>query len=173
MLDGAGSRATFFLQSRWAMANPDLARAIATDGHLIGSHSTYHARMTLLSDDGIRSDVQQAADVIAELADVDTRPWFRCPFGDGRDDERVIGLLAALGYRNVDWDVELEDWEPTTSPEDIARGAIERCLKHGDGAVVLLHTWPRNTVDALPVALQAFERAGVSFVTVDELEVLP
>ena len=89
VLEDAGARATFFLKSRWAMANPHLARRIADAGHLVGNHSTYHARMTLFSDDGIRVDVRQAGDTIAELAGVDPRPWFRCPFGDGHDDRRV------------------------------------------------------------------------------------
>ena len=66
-----------------------------------------------------------------------TRPWFRCPFGDGHDDPRVLGLLGDLGYRNVHWHVELEDWEPWRAAEDIARDAIDGAGRHGDGAVVL------------------------------------
>ena len=172
-LDGAGVRATFFIQSRWAMANPELARAIAREGHLIGNHSMYHARMSLLSDEGVRTDVSNAAETIVELSGVDPRPWFRCPFGDGRDDGRVTGLLEDLGYRNVHWHVELQDWEPETTAADIVRDAVAGSLAHGDGAVVLFHTWPQRTADALPAALRAFGSDGVSFVTVDELEVLP
>jgi len=168
-----GVRATFFVQSRWAKANPSLARRIADDGHLVGNHSTYHARMTLLSDEGIRADVSEAGEAIAEIAGVETRPWFRCPFGDGHDDPRVAGALEELGYRNVHWDVETEDWEPETSPKDITRTAIEGCTERGDGAVLLLHTWPQHTADALPKVLEAFGRTGTSFVTVDELETLP
>lgn len=166
-------RSTFFIQSRWAKANPALARRIADDGHLVGNHSTYHARMSLLSDDGIRADVGDAAEALAEIAGVQTRPWFRCPFGDGHDDPRVAGVLRELGYRNVHWDVETEDWEPETTPEDITRTAVELCAERGDGAVLLLHTWPEHTADALPGLLEAFGRAGTSFVTVDELETLP
>ena len=172
-LGRAEVRATFFVQSRWARAEPGLARRIADDGHLVGNHSTYHARMTLLSDEGIRADVGEAAEALAEIAGVETRPWFRCPFGDGHDDSRVAGVLKELGYRNVHWDVETEDWEPGTSADDIARTALEGYDVRGDGAVVLLHTWPEHTADALPDMLDAFERAGTSFVTIDELETLP
>ena len=172
-LGRADVRATFFVQSRWARADPELARRIADDGHLVGNHSMYHARMTLLSDEGIRADVGEAAETLAAIAGVDTRPWFRCPFGDGHDDPRVAGVLEELGYRNVHWDVETEDWEPETSAEDIARAALEGFDERGDGAVLLLHTWPEHTADALPRLLEAFERAGTSFVTVDVLETLP
>ena len=45
----AATRATFFVQGRWAEANPAVARRIARSGHLVGSHSFYHARMPLLT----------------------------------------------------------------------------------------------------------------------------
>lgn len=165
--------ATFFVQGRWAKAYPELTRRIATDGHLVGNHSTYHARITLLSDDGIRADVAHAAETLTEIVGADTRPWFRCPFGDGHDDERVLGVLDELGYRNVHWDVEVEDWEPEHTPEDIARDALDGCAERGDGAVLLLHTWPGNTAAAVPSLLDAFAAAGTTFVTVDQLETLP
>jgi len=173
VLEDAGARATFFLQSRWAMANPDLARRIADAGHLVGNHSTYHARMTLFSDDGIRVDVRQAGDTIAELAGVDPRPWFRCPFGDGHDDRRVLDVLGELGYRNVHWHVETEDWEPWRTPAEIGHGSVDGAIQHGDGAVVLLHTWPGSTGEALPRILKQLAEDGARFATLDELESLP
>lgn len=172
-LERAQVRATFFVQARWAMANPTLVRRIADDGHLIGNHSTYHARMTLLSNDGLLEDVRGAGETIAELAGADPMPWFRCPFGDGRDDERVLGALEELGYRNVHWHVETQDWEPWRTPAEVGGDTVAGAVKHGDGAVVLLHTWPRATAEAVPIALEGLERAGASFATVDELEALP
>jgi peptidoglycan/xylan/chitin deacetylase (PgdA/CDA1 family) len=172
-LERAQVRATFFVQARWAMANPSLVRRIAGDGHLIGNHSTYHARMTLLSDDGLLEDVRGAGETIGEIAGVDPRPWFRCPFGDGHDDARVLDVLEELGYRNVHWHVETEDWEPWRTAAEIGYDTVAGAMEHGDGAVVLLHTWPRATAGAVPIALEGFERAGASFATVDELEALP
>jgi hypothetical protein len=69
--------------------------------------------------------------------------------------------------------VETEDWEPESSPDDITSTAVDGCAQRGDGAVLLLHTWPGHTADALPGLLEAFGRAGTSFVTVDDLETLP
>jgi hypothetical protein len=39
--------------------------------------------------------------------------------------------------------------------------------------VVLLHSWPLATADAVPIAIAGFERAGVRFAAIDELEALP
>jgi peptidoglycan-N-acetylglucosamine deacetylase len=173
VLASNGVRATFFIQSRWAMSQPRLARRIAEEGYLIGNHSKYHARLPLLSDDGIRTDVREAGATIAEITGADPLPWFRCPFGEGRDDPRVLGALRELGYRNVHWDVEPRDWEPATTPADVARIALEGSLAHGDGAVVLLHTWPEPTAAGLPGAIEGLRGAGAAFVTVDELEAPP
>jgi len=161
--------ATFFVQGRWSQAEPTSARRIAKDGHLVGNHSHYHARMTLLSDRGIRTDVEEADAAVTEATGGSTRPWFRCPFGDGHDDPRVLDLLRDLGYRNVHWHVELEDWEPWRAAEDIARDAIDGVARHGDGAVVLLHTWPDRTADALPMIVDGLRAGGSEFVRLDAL----
>ena len=166
-------RASFFVQGRWAKSQPDTARRIAREGHLVGHHSHYHVRMPLLSDDGIGSDVVDGQEAIVEITGVDPRPWFRCPFGAGEDDERVLKKLEELGYRNVHWHVELQDWEPWRTGEAIATDGIEGVRAHGDGAVVLLHSWPGGTGEALPVLVGGLRELGCSFVTVDELEVLP
>jgi peptidoglycan-N-acetylglucosamine deacetylase len=173
LLGEASVRATFFVQSRWAEANPSIARRIADDGHLIGNHSAFHARMTLFSDDGLRTDVREAGTTIAEITGADPLPWFRCPFGDGRDDPRVLGILADLGYRNVHWHVEAFDWEPRRTAAEVARETVQGALAHGDGAVVLLHTWPDSTAHGLKDAIDGLARSDASFLAVDELAALP
>ncbi len=166
-------RATFFVQGRWAESQPALARRIGEDGHLIGHHSHYHARMPLLSDDGIREDLRDGADAIVATTGVDPRPWFRCPFGAGHADERVLAVLGDLGYREVGWHVELEDWEPHRDGPSIAADALAGIDAHGEGAVVLLHTWPGGTAEAVAPLLTGLAAIGVSAVTIDELGSLP
>jgi peptidoglycan-N-acetylglucosamine deacetylase len=168
-LGAAGARATFFVQGRWALAHPSLARRIADEGHVIGNHSHFHAPMTLFSDEGIRADVLEGQASVADATGVDPRPWFRCPFGDGHDDQRVLGILDELGYRNVYWRVMVEDWEPYRDGTTLARDALDGIDRHGDGAVVLLHTWPEGTADAVPAILSGLHERGAGCVGVDEL----
>jgi peptidoglycan-N-acetylglucosamine deacetylase len=172
-LAAAGIRATFFVQGRWAEAYPATARRIGRDGHLVGSHSHYHARMPLLSAAGFEADVRAAEAALAEHAGVDPRPWFRCPFGTGGDDPLIAGRLEALGYREVGWNVTAEDWEPERSAADVAATVISGAVARGDGAVVLQHTWPDQTLAAMPKVLAALRERGATFVTIDELASLP
>jgi len=172
-LRDAGVRSTFFVQGRWALAEPDVARRITDDGHLVGHHSHHHAPMTALGDEGIRRDMAEGARAIEDATGVDPRPWFRCPFGDGHDDPRVRARLDELGYRNVHWHVELEDWEPWRTGEAIAADALAGVTAHGTGAVILLHTWPAGTADAMGPMLDGLRAMDATFLTVDRLEALP
>lgn len=176
LLDVLGAeqiRATFFVQGRWAEAYPATARRIAEEGHLVGFHSHYHARMPLLLGGGFASDLADGTEAVLGTTGVDPHPWFRCPFGAGAEDPRVLAELETAGYRNVGWHVELEDWEAWRTGAAIAADAIEGVRAHGDGVVVLLHTWPGGTGEGIQAMIDGLRGLGASFVTVDELETLP
>jgi len=168
-----GVTATFFVQGRWAQAYPATAKRIATDGHLVGHHSHYHARMPLLLGGGFADDITDGAKAIEAATGKHPRPWFRCPFGAGADDPRVHAELERHGYRDVRWDVVLEDWEPWRTGEAIASDGIEGVRAHGDGAIVLLHTWPGGTGEGLPGLIDGLVDLGATFVAVDQLEAPP
>ena len=173
VLAAAGVRATFLLQGRWVEAEPSLARSIAEAGHLVGSHGFYHVRMSYLTDDGIRHDVSRAEDAIRDLAGVDPRPWFRCPFGDGASNERVLAGISAAGYRHVGWHIDTQDWRETLTAEDLERCIRDGVRDAGDGAVVLLHGWPAATPRAVERVLAASAGDGVTYVGIDELGAPP
>jgi peptidoglycan-N-acetylglucosamine deacetylase len=161
---------TWFLQGRWVEAHPAVARRVAADGHLVGNHSFYHARLPLLTADGIRTDVRSAERVIRRIVRVDPRPWFRCPFSAGSGDQRVLGILAGLGYRDIGQDVTLEDWEPKRTGAAMAADALRLVPAAGDPAVVLFHAWPPGTLAALPQLIAGLRERGARFVRLDELE---
>jgi peptidoglycan/xylan/chitin deacetylase (PgdA/CDA1 family) len=161
----ADVKATFFLQGRWARAYPEIARRIAEAGHLIGNHSNYHAPMDGLSDELLRRDIRKAEETIGDVTGVDPQPWFRCPFGAGMEDERVLGALAELGYRHVGWDVDPRDWEEGRTAEEVERLVIEGVRERDGDAVVLLHAWPAATAEALPRLLTALRSGGAELVT--------
>ena len=161
--------ATVFLQGRWVEAYPDLARRVAAEGHLVGNHSFYHARMPLLSHDGFEEDVREAERAIRDATGVDPRPWLRFPFGAGADDPAIVDRLPALGYRHVGWDVEVYEWDPGRSSREVATRAVEGVTARGDGAIVLLHTWPDPVAPAIEAVVERLRERGARFVRVDQL----
>jgi peptidoglycan-N-acetylglucosamine deacetylase len=169
-LGDAGVRSTWFLQGRWVEAHPDLARRVAAEGHLIGNHTFYHARLPLLTDAGIATDLRAAETVIREMVGVDPRPWFRCPFAAGFDDRRVLDVIAGLGYRDIEADVVLDDWEPERTADVLRAEGRTATEEFGDGAVVLFHAWPPGTAGAIAPLIEDLRDLGATFVGVDELE---
>lgn len=163
-------RATFFLQGRWVESEPLLARRIVADGHLVGNHSHYHARMGLLTAAGFRTDVSAAESAIRRYAGVDPRPLFRFPFGSAANDDARIALLDSMGYRHVGWHVEPKEWRTRATVARVASEIRDGVMEHGDGAIVLLHTWPRPVARSLLLAIPALVEAGASFVGIDELD---
>jgi len=162
-------RATFFLQGRWVEAYPHIAREIALDGHRIGNHSFYHARLQLLSDEGLATDITGAEQVIKSVTGADPRPWFRCPWGECGNDPRVLQSLTDLGYRHIGWHVEADEWEIARTPQEIENAVVDGALAAGDGAIILLHTWPASVPPALPAIIRRLGDAGVQFATLDDL----
>lgn len=171
-LDALAVPATFFVQGRWAEAFPGTARRISEAGHLVGNHSHYHARMPHLSDDGLRFDLETAHEIVGSATGIDPRPWFRCPFGAGADDPRVLRAVEAAGYRHVGWTVEAFDWEPDRPVEDLERRIVEGVLARPVDAIALLHTWPFRTELALPGIVARLRDAGAKLVRVDALETI-
>jgi peptidoglycan/xylan/chitin deacetylase (PgdA/CDA1 family) len=168
LLDELEVPATFFLQGRWAEAQPAAARRLADAGHPIGNHSFYHARMPLLTDDGVREDVREAERAIVEATGVNPRPWFRCPFGAGVDDPRIVSLLDELGYRNVHWSVEPKEWTLGVTGRWVEDFVVAGCSRLRV-AIVLLHTWPDPTVEAVPGIVRRLRAGGAHLVPVPEL----
>ena len=112
--------ATVFVQGRWARSQPTIARRIADDGHLVGHHSALPRSCALADRRG--SGHRRGRGGRGDRRDHGCRSSAVVPmsFRAGHDDPEVLTTLASLGYRNVHWHVELEDWEPwrgvTTSP---------------------------------------------------------
>jgi peptidoglycan/xylan/chitin deacetylase (PgdA/CDA1 family) len=166
-------RATFFVQGRWAEAYPVLARQVADDGHLVGNHSFYHARMPLLRRGAFATDVRNAQRAILQATGVDPRPWFRMPFGAGEDDPRLTRQLAQLGYRHVGWHVSGREWARRRSTASVVEAVVAGVMAHGDGAIVLLHTWPDPVANGLRRIVDRLRDAGADLVRLDELDLAP
>lgn len=161
--------ATFFVQGRWAQAYPDRARELPDLGHLVGSHSFYHVRMPLLSRAGLTTDVRRAEQAIEDIVKIDPKPWFRLPFGSGATQPGIHAGLHDLGYRHIGWDVEPREWRARVTAGRVAEELVAGCAQRGDGAIVLMHSWPRTLPAALDAAIPRLRDAGAVFVRIDEL----
>lgn len=157
--------ATFFMIGRAVRKYPRLASKVATEGHLVGSHSFTHPELTKLKAPAIRKEIGSAIDAITGATGV--RPvWFRPPYGavNGTVRAQARGLNAKIAM----WDIDSLDW---TKPgvHKLYRNAV-RSTTTGD--VVLMHDGGgdrKQTAEALPIIIRDLRSKGFSFVTLDEL----
>jgi peptidoglycan/xylan/chitin deacetylase (PgdA/CDA1 family) len=127
-----GVTAVFCLSGRQALAHPEIVRAIAADGHLLGNHGMDHDDMGDWPEARIQDDLERTTAAIRAAAPTTPVPFFRAPYGRwGRTPE----VAGRLGMRALGWRLSAADWEEPDTDELVRR------LVSGvtPGAVVLLH----------------------------------
>jgi peptidoglycan/xylan/chitin deacetylase (PgdA/CDA1 family) len=85
----------------------------------------------------------------------------------------VQSVVRKAGYRHVGWHVIGRDWPPERTATEVQDAIVEGCLAHGDGAIVLLHSWPDRTLGAIDDAIERLSGHGATFVRIDSLDDIP
>jgi peptidoglycan/xylan/chitin deacetylase (PgdA/CDA1 family) len=107
--------------------------------------------------------------MIEQASGVNPRPWFRCPYGHGQDDPRVLAAIERAGYRHVGWTIDPNDWEPGRTPADLVERVLDGHAREGDGGIALMHSWPDVTAAALPELIERLRQTGADLVGVRQL----
>jgi peptidoglycan-N-acetylglucosamine deacetylase len=168
-LASAGAVATFFLVGEQVERWPDEAAAIVESGHEVALHGYRHRLVLTRAPSALARDLDRAAALIAEITG--RKPlYYRPPYGVFSSPALV--LARRRGWIPFLWSRWGWDWSAKASGESVARRAGTG-LRAGD--VVLLHdadhysapgSW-RTTVAALPSVLEAVDRAGEPFVSLN------
>jgi peptidoglycan-N-acetylglucosamine deacetylase len=169
-LDRAGAPAAFFMVGRYARARPDLARAVAAAGHLVGSHTFSHRKLTFLGPETVRTEITTGHAAVEEATGA--RPAaFRAPHG--HRNPFVHKTLRALHCPLVGWTLGV--WDSDRPGVE----TIRRRVRHGvrAGTIVLLHDGDgydeggdrSQTARALPGILTDLSDAGYAIRPLAEL----
>ncbi len=151
--------ATFFLSGIFLDNFPDDARFFKNNCFALGNHSNTHPDFTTLTDAQIKTEVAEAERKALNVTGVDTKPFFRLPFGAFND--RVITVVTQTGYNKImQWDIDTIDWRENTTKQDIIN-RVERGLK--PGSVVLMHVAGFHTAEALLEVIHFIKSKGYTF----------
>ncbi len=166
VLAGRNVPATFFMLGIRVERAPDLARAVASAGHLIGNHTYWHVNLSRVRPEVAVWEIEGTNQIIQSAAGV--RPtWIRAP--GGYLGGHAQGYMAQCGMRHALWTVDPQDWHEAATPEQIAWAVISTAHP---GAVIVLHDGggnQANTIAALPMIIDGLRQNGYEFVTLDEL----
>jgi len=166
-------RATFFMIGRFVRERPDIARAAAEAGHVIGNHTFTHPLLTFESEAQTRAQLvdcrQSLQDAIGEHANL-----FRPPFGGRRP--ATLRIARSLGLETVMWNVTGYDWNAPPAPA--IEKKVARQIRGGD--VILLHDGGHRgmgadrsqTVIAAGNLIARLRDQGYEFVTVEDMRAI-
>jgi peptidoglycan/xylan/chitin deacetylase (PgdA/CDA1 family) len=168
-------RATFFLIGSFVRQRPQIVRAIASAGHLIGNHTMTHPWLAWQSSARIRQELAGCNAVLEDTLGTPIR-YFRAPHGARRP--TVLHIAHELGLTPVQWNLIPGDWLPIGAETIMARTVrgITRNRRHNRASNIVLHDGGQKalgqprlpTVEATDLLLRKYgPLTGTKFVTVD------
>lgn len=92
-------RGTFFVLGWIAERYPELVRAIARQGHEIGSHGCLHERITEMSEGAFRADVVKSKAMLEDLSGKPVEGYRAPSFSLSSNNLWAWDVLAEAGYR--------------------------------------------------------------------------
>lgn len=152
-------KATFFVVGNMAQRSPDLVRAEVAAGHEVGSHTTGHQNLKLLSAEGVKAEVAEMDRIFMEILGKPV-PFVRPPYGNLNDIVRTN-----IGQPMILWTIDPEDWKVRDAATVRAR-VVEAAF---DGAVILVHDIHASTIEAVPGMIDDLRAQGYEFLTISEL----
>jgi peptidoglycan/xylan/chitin deacetylase (PgdA/CDA1 family) len=163
-------RATFFMIGRYVRQRPDIARAVAQAGHVIGNHTLTHPLLIFKSEAQTRAQLvdchQALQDAIGQHSNL-----FRPPWGGRRP--ATLRIARELELQTVMWNVTGYDWD--APPAAVIEKKVARQMRGGD--VILLHDGGHRalgadraqTVMATDNLIRRYKDEGYEFVPVPEM----
>jgi len=167
-----GVHATFFMIGRYVRERPEIARAVAAAGHVVGNHTFTHPLLIFKSSRETRAELEQChaalSDAVGKHANL-----FRPPFGGRRP--ATLRVARELGLETVMWNVTGYDWNAPAAA--VIEAKVARQVHAGGGDVILLHDGYHGamgadraqTVVATDGLIRRYRAEGFEFVTVAEM----
>ncbi|TPX42792.1 hypothetical protein SeMB42_g03386 [Synchytrium endobioticum] len=106
-LTAAKEKVTFFVVGSRIIERPDLLLKTYQLGHQIACHTWSHPYLTSISNDEIIAEMEWCVKAVSYVTGVKPR-YMRPPFGD--EDARVRGVLVAMGFEIVIWNIDSTDY---------------------------------------------------------------
>ncbi|MBQ7542015.1 MAG: polysaccharide deacetylase family protein [Clostridia bacterium] len=168
VLEVNGAKATFFVIGRNAAENAELLQRAKALGCEIGNHTYDHAKLTELSAEKIRQQLQKTDDVVTDS--LGEKPKLvRAPCG-----RCSCGVRSVIDRPLILWSVDPRDWEygldraqnTAQNRETVIRAATENVQ---DGDIILLHDLYAFTAECCESIVPKLQSMGFELVTVSEL----
>ena len=170
-------KATFFQLGTQIEANPDMARRVYDEGHLLANHSyTHDYRKLYAAEDAFISEVNKTDGLITDITgEEDYFRLFRYPGGSypagtwGANKQKYKETLKNNGYYYCDWNALNGDAEGGTKTKDQLVERIKTTTKDKEDVVILMHdaAAKKTTAEALSDVIDYLISQGYEFARMD------
>lgn len=162
LLDGLKERrvkATFFVVGKNIEGHEEIIRRMDEEGHLIGNHTYDHVKITGMAPEQACAQITRTSSLIEEITGKKTE-FIRPPFGAW--DKK---LDCGFEMFPVLWSIDPLDWT-TKNVNDVVQRVLDETEEN---SIILLHDYYSSSVEAALRIVDALQKQGYEFVTVDKL----
>ncbi len=171
-------KATFFEVGSLIEKNPDMARRVYEEGHLIANHSYSHTYSELYeSSESFMSEINQTYEAIRQVTGEDA-PFKLVRFPGGSFNSGTYGevkqeykaLLAENGYYYCDWNSMNADAEGGSKTAEQLTEYLKTSVKGRSRVVILMHdaATKHSTAEALDDIILYLTDEGYEFRRLDQ-----
>lgn len=179
------AKATFFEVGSLIDSNPDIARRVYEEGHLVANHSYSHNYDKLYAtEESFRSEMEKAYTTINSVRDESAGEEFklmRFPGGSynagdhAAEKQKYKKTLKDMGYYYIDWNTLTGDAEGKTKNASELLEYLKKNIEGYNNLVVLMHdaSTKQPTADALPSVIEYLAGKGYTFHRLDDIDYNP
>lgn len=183
ILASYGAKATFFEVGKYIENNPDMAKRVHDEGHLIANHSYSHDYDSLYaSEENFKNEIEKCYDVIKSVTG-EEEPFKLIRFpggsynaGDHAAEKQVYKqTLADMGFYYCDWNSLNGDAEGKKKNSDELVQYFKNSAVGFNNLIVLMHDTDakQSTADALPAIIEYLQGQGYTFHRLDDIDYNP
>ncbi len=163
-------KATFFWIANNVLRYPSIVKQVKAAGMPLANHSYMHAK--ILSSRDLRrlrtspeKEIYTSTDELTRVYGFKPR-FFRLPYAQGFDNDRIRGMIAERGMIHVKWNIDSVDWQDKNPSTVLAR--VEAQMRQTGRGIILFHDVQEPTVQASR-SLMRRQKGKVRWVTIPQI----
>lgn len=162
LLDGLkerGVQATFFVTGEHAQIHPDIIKRMYKEGHIIGNHTYSHMQLTQTNREIFKQELMKTNQILTEITGEEVL-FVRPPYGVwDKSFETELNMIPVM------WNIDPLDW----CSNDVSCVVSKVIDTAEENSIILMHDYYETSVTAALQIVDALQKEGYSFVTVEEI----
>ncbi|MBD7945865.1 polysaccharide deacetylase [Psychrobacillus sp. Sa2BUA9] len=164
---------TFFFLGKHMKDNEAIVKAVASDGHYIGTHSMTHDKEKVYKNaQAFIDEINSGVSLIDQMTGHSSK-LIRVPYGSKPHlTTPMKEKLKQQHYKLWDWDVDSNDWRYKDEEfQEIITNVqteVEKAYKSGDQDIIVLLHDRSQTTKALPSIIEWLQKEGYTLKTYQE-----